>query len=78
MSAPVHDETGLSEGRPANQCAAGFHGLVNWIEFPLNITKRKFEFFHICENAYARMKEELQAIDTDSLKARLNELRRYL
>jgi len=52
MSAPVHDETGLGEGRPANQCAAGFHGLSKLIEFPLNITKRKFEFFHICENAY--------------------------
>ena len=26
MRAPVHDETGLGEGRPANQCAAGFHG----------------------------------------------------
>lgn len=34
--------------------------------------------FQSCEKTKAPMKEELQAIDIDSLKARLSELRRYL
>ena len=39
---------------------------------------RLFELFQLCENTVAFMKEELQAIDTKSLQARLSELRRYL
>ena len=73
VGAPVHDHARLGKWRASNQCAACFQSKNSFLSVIDNLY-----LFQSCEKTKAPMKEELQAIDIDLLKARLSELRRYL
>jgi len=68
----MYDQTRLGERRAFDQGATCFH--EKW-SLPLI---QSLHFSKSVEQDTPRMSDDLNAIDTESLKARLSELRRYL